>query len=91
MLDTVTQAAIDARYTNSFGRAAGYLPRDRKAVDAWLARHADRTRDRKEALSPSVAALKRVIEADRTSSRWWPVCSNNCRVSSSRSRASTTC
>ncbi|MGW2633626.1 phophatidylserine decarboxylase associated domain-containing protein [Streptomyces chattanoogensis] len=64
VLGALTQPMIDARYKNSFARVAGYLPATRKAVDAWLAAFADRAQDRKGELSPSVGALKQVIEAD---------------------------
>jgi hypothetical protein len=37
MIGDITQAMIDTRYGNSFGRVAGYLPKNRQAVDAWLA------------------------------------------------------
>jgi phosphatidylserine decarboxylase len=64
----VDEQAVDARYMNSFGRIAGYLPRNRAAVDAW---HEDLSRKIEEQratvdriLSPSVAALKRLIEHD---------------------------
>ncbi|MFE4934968.1 phophatidylserine decarboxylase associated domain-containing protein [Streptomyces sp. NPDC056649] len=56
---------IDARYTDSFGRVAGYLPPDRKSVDAWLGSFTARAQERKGELSSSVAALKQVIEADQ--------------------------
>lgn len=52
MLGDLTGALADARYRTSFGRVAGYLPKDRRAVDAWLADLADRARDRREPHSP---------------------------------------
>ncbi|MFE0172364.1 phophatidylserine decarboxylase associated domain-containing protein [Streptomyces sp. NPDC059002] len=60
----LTSTALDARYANSFGRIAGYLPPNRQAVDTWLADFAAQAQDRKEELSPAVAALKRLIETD---------------------------
>ncbi|WP_438289999.1 phophatidylserine decarboxylase associated domain-containing protein [Streptomyces sp. HUAS TT7] len=60
----VTGAGLDARYRNSFGRVAGYLPDSRQAVEAWLTGFAEQARERKEELGPAVAALKQEIEAD---------------------------
>lgn len=60
----LTEAVMDARYRNSFGRVAGYLPESRQAVEAWLAGFAGQALERKEELSPAVASLKQVIEAD---------------------------
>ncbi|WHM40737.1 phosphatidylserine decarboxylase family protein [Streptomyces sp. BPTC-684] len=60
----LTEAVMDARYRNSFGRIAGYLPENRQAVEAWLTGFAGQALERKEELSSSVAALKQVIKAD---------------------------
>ncbi|MFD9823906.1 phophatidylserine decarboxylase associated domain-containing protein [Streptomyces violascens] len=64
MTGDLTQAVVDAQYKNSFARVAGYLPDNRQAVTAWLTGFADQARERKEELSPAVAALKQEIEAD---------------------------
>ena len=67
MSDDVEQT-IEARYRNSFGRVAGYLPKNRAAVDAWqrnLKREIAERRAKGELkLTPSVAALARLIERD---------------------------
>ncbi|MFD7341194.1 phophatidylserine decarboxylase associated domain-containing protein [Streptomyces violascens] len=65
MIGKLTPAVLDAQYANSFGRIAGYLPKDRRAVDAWLADLAGQAQDRKEELSPAVAALKQLIATDK--------------------------
>ncbi|MFD8542592.1 phophatidylserine decarboxylase associated domain-containing protein [Streptomyces sp. NPDC059649] len=44
MSKPLSEAAIEASYQSSFGRAAGYLPRDRTAVDAWQAALVKRAR-----------------------------------------------
>ncbi|HEV2802117.1 MAG TPA: phophatidylserine decarboxylase associated domain-containing protein [Pyrinomonadaceae bacterium] len=62
--------AIDARYENHFGYIAGYLPRDRAAVDEWqknLKRELQETREkgvRKKKRSPAVKALEELIALD---------------------------
>ncbi|MBW8876643.1 MAG: phosphatidylserine decarboxylase family protein [Acidobacteria bacterium] len=60
--------AIEARYRRSFGQIAGYLPKNRAAVDAWqrkLKREiAERRAKGDRIVSPSVAALARLIESD---------------------------
>ncbi|WP_181970389.1 phosphatidylserine decarboxylase family protein [Kitasatospora xanthocidica] len=65
MLGDLTGAVTDARYRASFGRVAGYLPKDRRAVDAWLADLADRAQARTGPHSPAVAAMEKLIETDR--------------------------
>jgi len=68
MSDDDVELALDARYRRSFGRRAGYLPKNRAAVDAWqrnLKREiAERRAKGKRELSPAVAALARLIERD---------------------------
>ncbi|GAB7028781.1 phophatidylserine decarboxylase associated domain-containing protein [Streptomyces sp. NPDC021749] len=44
MSTPLSEAAIEASYQSSFGRAAGYLPQDRKAVNAWQAALVERAR-----------------------------------------------
>lgn len=61
----LTQATLDALYAQSFGRVAGYLPKNRQAVTAWLTGIAQQAQDRKEELSPAVAALKQALEGDQ--------------------------
>ncbi len=67
MSDDVEQA-IEARYRRSFGRVAGYLPKNRAAVDAWqknLAQEAEKRLAKGDPiLTPSVAALAGLIEHD---------------------------
>ncbi|HYX26536.1 MAG TPA: phophatidylserine decarboxylase associated domain-containing protein, partial [Thermoanaerobaculia bacterium] len=67
MSDEVEQA-IEARYRRSFGRIAGYLPKNRAAVDAWQRKLKRAIVERRakggQILSPSVAALARLIERD---------------------------
>jgi len=67
MSDDVEQA-IEARYRRSFGRVAGYLPKNRAAVDAWLKNLAQEVATRLAKggpiVSPSVAALALLIERD---------------------------
>lgn len=61
------ERAVDARYRRSFGRVAGYLPKNREAVDAWhsdLKKEIKKRRAKAEWISPSVAALARLIESD---------------------------
>ena len=62
------ERTIDVRYRRSFGRRAGYLPRNRAAVDAWQVKLARRLEERRakgeRIVSPSVAALARLIEGD---------------------------
>ncbi|HSS76640.1 MAG TPA: phosphatidylserine decarboxylase family protein [Thermoanaerobaculia bacterium] len=65
MSDDVEQS-IEARYQRSFGRVAGYLPKNRAAVDAWLKNLAQEVAKRRARggpiVSPSVAALALLIE-----------------------------
>jgi len=59
------EQAIEARYQNSFGRRAGYLPKNRASVDRWLAglkKELDSGKRKKRKLSPAVAELGRLIE-----------------------------
>jgi phosphatidylserine decarboxylase len=63
----VTEAHIDARYRNHFWRLAGYLPKNRAAVDEWqkhLKKEISTARQKgpKEVVSKSVAALALLIE-----------------------------
>lgn len=61
------EKAFEERYRRSFGRVAGYLPKDRSAVDAWqrnLKREIEERAKGDRTLSPSVAALARLIESD---------------------------
>ncbi|UQA91981.1 phosphatidylserine decarboxylase family protein [Streptomyces halobius] len=64
-----TEQKLDARYENLFGRAAGYLPENRAALDAWLddfSRDVHERRARNAIVRhPSVADLARLIERDR--------------------------
>src|SRR5947208_84567 len=63
-----TEQTLDTRYANSFGRAAGYLPESRAALDAWLDDFTRdvRTRRAQSAIvrHPSVTDLARLIERD---------------------------
>ncbi len=64
-----TTAVLDARYRNTFGYLAGYLPRDRGAVDAWFKAlrvdmAAARAAGRKTKPSPAVAALGVLLTRD---------------------------
>ncbi|GGX98050.1 phosphatidylserine decarboxylase [Streptomyces hiroshimensis] len=61
----ITTAVLEARYRNSFGRAAGYLPRNRKAIDAWQADLVRRAAARTEGHVPSVQALKELLDGDK--------------------------
>ncbi|WP_424888552.1 phosphatidylserine decarboxylase family protein [Streptomyces sp. XH2] len=58
-------AALEARYQNSFGRAAGYLPRSRKAVDAWLTEFVARARKRTADHVDSVKQLEELLNSDK--------------------------
>ncbi|HEV2843717.1 MAG TPA: phosphatidylserine decarboxylase family protein [Thermoanaerobaculia bacterium] len=62
------EKAVEERYRRSFGRVAGYLPKNRAAVDAWqrdLKRTIQKKRGKKARWkSPSVAALAQLIERD---------------------------
>jgi phosphatidylserine decarboxylase len=62
------EKTLEARYQTHFGRLAGYLPRDRKAVDDWQRKLKQElaARPRAAAASPgsSVAGLARLIERD---------------------------
>jgi phosphatidylserine decarboxylase len=62
------EKTLEARYQTHFGRLAGYLPRDRKAVDDWQRKLKQElaARPRAAAASPgsSVADLARLLERD---------------------------
>lgn len=63
------KSVIDAKYRRLFGRLAGYLPKDRRAVDEWqrsLKREIDEARSKgeKRSYSPAVAGLAALIEAN---------------------------
>ncbi|HBL27351.1 MAG TPA: phosphatidylserine decarboxylase [Acidobacteria bacterium] len=61
------ERTLEARYQRSFGRLAGYLPKHRPAVDAWLGRLRTTLAGRPAphaSPSPSVAALALLIERD---------------------------
>src|ERR1700733_12695127 len=60
------EKSLEDRYRRSFGRAAGYLPRNRAAVDEWHHELRKQVTDAAGAplRSPAVAALARLIEAD---------------------------
>ncbi len=68
MSDKLTEAAVDAKYQSSFGRLAGYLPKDRKAADRWrrnLKHDVKAKRSKAEELkSKAVRELKELIEVD---------------------------
>ena len=64
MIGDFTQARIDQRYRDSFGRIAGYLPQDRRDLDVWLTTFVGTAGQRTAELSPAVTELKRVIETD---------------------------
>jgi len=55
---------LDERYARSFGRIAGYLPKNRGAVDAFQRNLMQSATVEGEIQSPSVAALARLIETD---------------------------
>jgi phosphatidylserine decarboxylase len=68
-MDTLTPSEIDARYQSHYGVVAGYLPQDRRAVDAWQKKlaaqiRAARTSGARAGGSASVAALAALIERD---------------------------
>ncbi|HWZ42363.1 MAG TPA: phosphatidylserine decarboxylase family protein [Candidatus Saccharimonadales bacterium] len=54
---------LDDRYSRSFGRVAGYLPKNRTAVDEFLIQFSEGLA-KQPITSPAVASLKRLIEAD---------------------------
>ncbi|HEX8127704.1 MAG TPA: phosphatidylserine decarboxylase family protein [Pyrinomonadaceae bacterium] len=65
-MDQAARKAIDARYENHFGYIAGYLPRDRSAVDEWqknLKREIREAKARggKRKRNPAVKALEDLI------------------------------
>ena len=53
---------LDERYARSFGRIAGYLPKNRGSVDAFQRNLMQSATVEGEIHSPSVAALARLIE-----------------------------
>ncbi|PSJ24306.1 phosphatidylserine decarboxylase [Streptosporangium nondiastaticum] len=65
MVKPITAAALEARYQSSFGRAAGYLPHSRKAVDAWLTDLVAKARKRTAEHVPTVQALAELLESDK--------------------------
>lgn len=63
------EKTIEAKYQSHFGRRAGYLPPDRKAVDEWQRNlkkemAAARRKDATPGYSSAVADLARLIERD---------------------------
>ncbi|MER7578858.1 phophatidylserine decarboxylase associated domain-containing protein [Kitasatospora sp. NPDC097691] len=60
----ISEAVLETRYQNSYGRAAGFLPRNRSAVDRWHGRLLDRARGRTGAHLPPVADLADLLDAD---------------------------
>ncbi|MBH1938567.1 phophatidylserine decarboxylase associated domain-containing protein [Streptomyces sp. AV19] len=65
MTKPMAEEEIEARYQNLYGRAAGYLPRNRKAADAWEADLLRRARVRTEPHVPSVQALEDMLNNDK--------------------------
>ena len=63
------ESVIDARYRKLFGYQAGYLPRDRRGTDAFLADVKAKVTERKakktELHSPAVRALARLLDQNR--------------------------
>ena len=59
-----TEQWLDERYARSFGRIAGYLPKNRGSVDAFQQHLMQSATVEGEIQSPSVAALARLIETD---------------------------
>lgn len=55
---------LDERYARSFGRIAGYLPKNRGSVDVFQQNLMQSATVEGEIQSPSVAALARLIETD---------------------------
>lgn len=55
---------LEERYARSFGRIAGYLPKNRSSVDAFQRSLMQSLTAENEPQSPSVAALARLIETD---------------------------
>jgi phosphatidylserine decarboxylase len=58
------EAAIDARYRRSFGYRAGYLPRDRRSIDAWNRELREKLASGARAPSDAVARLGALIETN---------------------------
>ncbi|MFF4160228.1 phophatidylserine decarboxylase associated domain-containing protein [Streptomyces sp. NPDC001678] len=65
---TWTAQQLETRYQNSFGRAAGYLPKNRAALDAWLEEFSRGVHERRARNAivrrRSVDDLARLIERD---------------------------
>lgn len=64
---TLDEKTLEARYQRHFGRLAGYLPSDRKAVDAWqknLKQELAATPRATAGYGSAVADLARLIERD---------------------------
>lgn len=60
---------LDAKYRESFGYRAGYLPRDRGAVTPWLRRMREQAHERRRAtpderFGPAVAAFAKLLHRD---------------------------
>lgn len=60
----IRERDLDAKYRRLFGRMAGYLPADRKAVDAHASAIRKEAKRRKELKSPSVRAFAGLIHND---------------------------
>lgn len=63
------ERAIDARYHNLFGRIAGYLPKNRQAVDKWQRSlkskiEEQRAKKEKKSYSGAVLGLAKLIESN---------------------------
>ncbi|WP_049717106.1 phophatidylserine decarboxylase associated domain-containing protein [Streptomyces caatingaensis] len=65
MAKPITEAEIEARYQNSYGRAAGYLPPSRKAVNAWQTELLRRARARTAGHVEPVQELADLLTADK--------------------------
>jgi phosphatidylserine decarboxylase len=61
-MDEETKKAIDARYKNHFGYVAGYLPRDRSAVDEFQKNLKAEVEGKAKPLTKSVKELAKLIE-----------------------------
>ncbi|MBT2386444.1 phosphatidylserine decarboxylase family protein [Streptomyces sp. ISL-11] len=61
-----TSKAIEARYQTSFGRIAGYLPRNRRAAEQWHADFVAKAKARTDDHVPSVAALEKLLNDNKT-------------------------
>lgn len=61
---SISEAVLEAGYQNSYGRAAGFLPRNRKAVDRWRKSLVERARARKADHVPPVEQLAKLLNRD---------------------------